>query len=66
MAIKFDAEFLERRLAAHRRWQHEVEYALIEEVIDEVQALPARKPKTGRLFDEIPELLRENRARVHS
>jgi hypothetical protein len=57
---KFTAEFLERRMAEHRRWQHEVEYALIEEIIDEVQALPKRRPKTGRLFEvPLPEQLRE-------
>ena len=60
--IKFTAEFVEQRLAEHRRWQHEVEYALIEEIIDEVQALPPRKPKTGRLFLELPEHLRDQAA----
>lgn len=59
MAIKFDAEFLERRLAEHRRWQHAVEYALIEEIIDEVHELPTRRPKSGRLFDVAPEHLRD-------
>lgn len=52
---KFTAEFLEARLEQHRCHQHEVEYALIEEIIDEVQALPKRKPKSGRLFDVMPE-----------
>lgn len=60
---KFDAAFIERRMAEHQRWRHEVEYALIEEIIDEVQALPARKPKTGRLFLELPEHMRELAAR---
>jgi|HubBroStandDraft_6_1064221.scaffolds.fasta_scaffold707724_4 hypothetical protein len=46
--------YLDTRLAEHKRWQHEVEYALIEEIIDEVQQLPARKPKSGRLFLELP------------
>lgn len=59
MAIKFDEAFLERRMEEHRRWQHEVEYALVEEIIDEVQALPKRPPKTARLFLEIPQHLRE-------
>jgi hypothetical protein len=54
--IKFDAAFIESRMAEHRRWQHEAEYALIEEVIDEVQALPKRKPKPARLFEVLPEL----------
>ncbi|HZW97198.1 MAG TPA: hypothetical protein VFF64_29915 [Candidatus Eremiobacteraceae bacterium] len=56
---KWSMEFVERRMEAHRRWQHEVEYALIEEIIDEVQALPKRQPKTGRLFLELPEPMRE-------
>lgn len=60
MAIKFDADFLERRMAEHRRWQHEVEYALVEEIIEEVQSLPKRPPKTGRLFLELPAHLRED------
>jgi hypothetical protein len=51
MATKFDGAFIEQRMADHRRWQHEVEYALIEEIIDEVQQLPMRKPKSGRLFE---------------
>lgn len=51
MATEFNAAFIERRMAEHQRWQHEVEYALIEEIIDEVQALPKRKPKSGRLFE---------------
>jgi hypothetical protein len=58
----WSAEFLEQRMAEHKRWQHEVEYALIEEIIDEVQALPKRKPKTGRLFLELPEHLRDQAA----
>ena len=49
--MKFTAEFLERRMAEHKRWQHAVEYLLIEEIIEEVQALPKRKPKTARLFE---------------
>lgn len=59
MEIKFNAEFIEQRMAEHRRWQHAVEYELIEEIIDEVQQLPMRKPKSGRLFDLAPEHLRE-------
>lgn len=59
MATKFSAEFLARRMAEHQRWQHEVEYALMEEIIDEVQALPKRKPKSGRLFEvKMPDSLR--------
>lgn len=59
MATEFNAAFIERRMAEHQRWQHEVEYALIEEIIDEVQALPKRRPKTGRLFEiTLPQQLR--------
>ena len=54
MATKFTAAFIERRMEEHKRWQHDAEYALIEDIIDEVQQLPKRKPKTGRLFDELP------------
>jgi hypothetical protein len=57
--IKFNAQFIEQRMAEHRRWQHAVEYELIEEIIDEVQQLPMRKPKSGRLFELAPEQLRE-------
>lgn len=57
MATKWSDEFVERRMAEHRRWQHDVEYALIEEILDEVQNLPPRRNKTGRLFLELPEFL---------
>lgn len=55
--IKYwSAEFLEQRMEEHKRWQHDVENALIEEAIDEIQALPARAPrKPGRLFLLLPE-----------
>ena len=59
MEIKFNAEFIERRMEEHQRWQHAVEYELIEEIIDEVQQLPMRKPKSGRLFELAPLHLRE-------
>ena len=64
MAIKFDAAFIEQRMAEHRRWQHEVEYAMIEEILDEVQNLPPRRPKTARLFLELPDHLRREREAV--
>jgi hypothetical protein len=41
-------------MAEHKLWQHEAEYALMEEIIDEVQALPKRKPQTARLFELLP------------
>ncbi len=54
--IKWSAEFLEQRMAEHKRWQHATENAMIEDIIDEVQALPARAPrKSGRLFELLPE-----------
>lgn len=49
----FNAEFIERRFAEHRRWQHAALHQLIEEVIEEIQTLPTRKPKSGYLFDEL-------------
>lgn len=51
---KFDAAFIERRMEQHRRWQHQAEHALIEEIIDEVQEMPKRRPRTGRLFEMLP------------
>jgi hypothetical protein len=54
MATSFNAEFIERRMTEHRRWQHEAEHCLVEEMIEEIQALPKRQPRTGRLFDLLP------------
>jgi hypothetical protein len=55
--IKYwSAEFLEQCMAEHKRLMHHVENEMIEEIIDEVQSLPARAPrKSGRLFDVLPE-----------
>jgi hypothetical protein len=53
-AIRFNAEFIEMRMAQHRLWQHEAEHVLMEEIISEVQELPKRRPRTGRLFDLLP------------
>lgn len=67
MATKWSHEFIEQRMAEHRNWQHEVEYALIEEILDEVQHLPPRRPKSGRLFLELPEhLTRDSRNGRHA
>jgi hypothetical protein len=52
---RWSAEFLERRMEQHRIWQHEAEHCLIEEVIEEVQALPRRQARAGRLFELLPE-----------
>jgi hypothetical protein len=51
MPVKFTAEFVERRLAEHRRMMHKLEHDAIEEIIDEVQSLPRRAPRaSGQLF----------------
>lgn len=55
MATKFAAEFLEQRMDEHRRFQHDLEDQYLNEIIDEVQALPKRKPRTGYLFTLLPE-----------
>jgi len=34
MTVKFDAAFLERRMAEHRRWQHDVLKELLDEVLN--------------------------------
>ncbi len=34
--VKFDADFLDRRMSEHRRWQHDVLKALLDEVIEEL------------------------------
>ena len=52
MATEFTAEFLERRMAEHKRQMHALEYQLMEEIIDEVMSLPRRRPKSMLLdFD---------------
>lgn len=53
-------EFLERRMEQHRRWQHHTEKKLIEEIIDEIQALPKREPRSGMLL-EFPEQMTQSR-----
>lgn len=56
MPVKFTAEFVERRLAEHRRLMHKIEHDLIEEILDEVQALPRRAPRaSGQLFPGLNE-----------
>jgi len=53
--IRFNAEFIERRMAEHKRQMHALECRLIEEAIDEVQQLPPRAPKrSGYLFELLP------------
>jgi hypothetical protein len=55
MATKFTPEFLEQRMAQHARLQHDLEAQWTHEIIDEVQALPKRKPRTGDLFTLLPD-----------
>lgn len=45
------AKFLDERMEQHRRHQHHTEKKLIEEIIDEVQALPKRQPRSGMLLE---------------
>jgi hypothetical protein len=53
--VKFSATTLEDGMRQHKLWQHDAEHQLMEEIIDEIQALPARAPrKSGRLFELLP------------
>jgi hypothetical protein len=36
MSMPFDAAFLDRRMDEHRRWQHDVEKELLDEVMAEM------------------------------
>ena len=49
---KFSAAYLERRLAEHKRWQHEQTNLLIEQVLDEAAQVQGRRPHQMSL--EIP------------
>lgn len=66
MATKFTAAFLEERSAQHRRFQHDLEAQWIHEIIDEVQSLPKRRPRSGNLFTMLPDDLRRNDLPRHS
>ena len=57
MATKWSNEFVERRMEEHRRFLHDLEAQWVNEIIDEVQALPKRKPRTGDLFTLLPDVL---------
>jgi hypothetical protein len=57
MATKFTAEFIERRMQEHKLLQHDLENQWVNEIIDEVQALPKRKPRSGDLFTLLPDAL---------
>jgi hypothetical protein len=52
--VKFSAATLEEGMRQHKLWQHEAEHALMEEIIEEVQELPKRRPRTARLFEVLP------------
>ena len=49
------AKYLDERMAQHNRWQHKAEHVLIEEIIDEIRETPPRRPRSGHLFDLLPE-----------
>ena len=66
MAIKFTAEFLEERMAQHRRFQHDLEAQWVHEIIDEVQSLPKRRPRSGNLFTMLPDDLPQRELPRHS
>ena len=51
MATKFDSDFIERRMAEHKRRMHRIEHELIQEIIDEVQSLPHREPRGSLALD---------------
>ena len=36
MSVKFDAAFLDRKMAEHRRWQHDVLKELLDDVMQEM------------------------------
>jgi hypothetical protein len=36
MSVKYSYEFLERRMVEHKRWQHDVEKELLDEVMGEM------------------------------
>jgi hypothetical protein len=51
----FNHNFIERRMAEHQRMQHDLEAQWTHEIIDEVQALPKRRPRSGDLFSLLPD-----------
>jgi hypothetical protein len=36
MTVNFDAAFLDRKMSEHKRWQHDVEKELLDEVMGEM------------------------------
>jgi hypothetical protein len=55
MATEFNAQFIERRMAEHKRMQHDLEAQWSHEIIDEVQSLPRRQRRSGDLFSMLPD-----------
>ena len=61
MATKLDAAFLDRRMAEHKRWQHDALKELLDDVMDEMYAavqtpLFARRAEAPVLpFPEVPQ-----------
>ena len=56
----FSHEFIARRTAEHRRWQHDLEAQWSHEIIDEVQCLPKRRPRSGDLFEIAPDVVQRD------
>ena len=57
---KWSHDFIERRLAEHRRWQHDLEAQWSHEIIDEVQCLPKRQVRSGDLFSIAPDVVQRD------
>ena len=55
MATEFNSRFLDERMEQHRRLVHDLEAQWTHEIIDEVQALPKRRPRSGDLFTLLPD-----------
>jgi hypothetical protein len=50
-------QYLDAAMEQHKRFQHDLELQWLNEIIDEVQALPKRKPRCGDLFSLLPDAL---------
>jgi hypothetical protein len=62
MSVKFDAAFLDRKMAEHRRWQHDVEKELLDEVMGEMAEalrMPAFRKRAEAEPLPFPELFPE-------
>ena len=57
---KWSHDFIERRLAEHHRWQHDLEAQWTHEIIDEVQCLPKRQVRSGDLFSIAPDVVQRD------